>query len=376
MFLDVHSGSFASLGVPLRLCENPTAKTMLELKIRKSFNAGFSLDIDNRTLPDGVTALFGPSGAGKTLTLDCIAGFATPDTGRILIDDHIVFDHQARVNLPPQQRRCGYVLQNYALFPHMTLRENLQFASPEPRAVQEMLDRFRLTAAANQRPHQLSGGQKQRGSIARALLASPRILLLDEPSRGLDAELRAEFYAVLRQVRSEFATPMLLVSHDLDECFELAEQMLVLRAGRIVQTGSPSEVLAKPANPEVARLFGCFNVFEAEIASLDVTRNWSRLRVGEESLEAAFIPKRTYGDRVWIAARTNALRAWPREKPRAPLAVNQVSTTLERAILTPVGCRLEFDGDLCVDQGSSAPAAPKGEWVVEFPPESLFVFPA
>lgn len=345
---------------------------MLELKLRKHF-ANFQLEIDSVTLAAGVTVLFGPSGAGKTLTLDCIAGFATPDEGRILIDDIIVFDRHSRLNLPPQRRHCGYVLQNYALFPHLTLRENLLFATPgNPQAVQTMLERFRIVGAANQYPHQLSGGQKQRGSIARALLASPRILLLDEPSRGLDAELRAEFYAVLRQVRTEFKTPMLLVSHNLDECFELAEQMLVLRNGRIAQIGSPAEILAGPASPEIARLFGCFNVFEAEIASLNEARNWSRLRVGEESLEAAFIPGRTYGDRVWIAARTNALRAWPRER-RTPLGPNQVSAILEHATPTPAGCRLEFAGELRVDSDIAFAGLPKGEWVVEFPAESLRV---
>lgn len=343
---------------------------MLELKLRKHF-PDFDLDIDHITLTAGVTVLFGPSGAGKTLTLDCIAGFAAPDEGRILIDDAIVFDHQARLNLKPQQRRCGYVLQNYALFPHMTLRENLLFAAPDaPQAVQEMMERFRIAPAAMQYPHQLSGGQKQRGSIARALLASPRILLLDEPSRGLDAELRAEFYAVLRQVREEFRMPMLLVSHNLDECFELAEQMLILRGGRIEQSGTPAELLASPASPEIARLFGCFNVFEGEVASLDESRNWSRLRVGEESLEMAFLPGRTFGDRVWVACRTNALRAWPRER-RTPLAVNQVSAILEHAVPTPAGCRLEFAGDLRVDSDRAFAAAPKGEWVVEFPAESL-----
>ena len=349
---------------------------MLELQISKRF-PDFTLSLDNCRMPAGINVLFGPSGAGKTLTLDCIAGFTTPDEGRILIGDNIVFDHRARVNLPPRQRRCGYVFQNHALFPHMSLRENLLFATRSPKAAQEMLDRFRLTAVASRRPHQLSGGQRQRGSIARALLVSPLILLLDEPSRGLDAELRAEFYGVLRQVRAEFGTPMLLVSHDLDECFELAERMLIIRGGRIVQTGAPAELLAKPANPDVARLFGCFNVFKAEIASLNETRNWSRLRVGEESIETRFIPGHSHGDHISIAVRTNALRAWRREI-RTPLAVNQVSAILERVIPTPGGCRLEFAGDLRVDQDSVelAPGSAGGdEWVVEFPEDELKVLP-
>src|SRR5262249_34567633 len=155
----------------------------------------------------GVTVLFGPSGAGKTLTLDSIAGFIPPDEGRILLDDEILFDGAARVHLSPQDRNCGYVFQNYALFPHMTLRENLAFAAERKprlerhRRVNEMIDRFHLQDTAGRRPHEVSGGQKQRCSIARALIAEPKLLLLDEPAQGLDAQLRSELYEILRQVR-------------------------------------------------------------------------------------------------------------------------------------------------------------------------------
>ena len=210
----------------------------------------------------GVTVLFGPSGSGKTLTLDPSPDSLRPDEGRILLDDDILFDGAAGVHLPPQARNCGYVFQNYALFPHMTLRENLVFAAERRprlerhRRVNEMLERFRLTDAAGRRPHEVSGGQRQRCSIARALIGAPKLLLLDEPAQGLDAPLRAEFYEVLRQVRADFKTPVLLVTHDLDECFELGEEMLILREGRIVQSGSPRKVLDQPANVEVARLLG------------------------------------------------------------------------------------------------------------------------
>src|SRR5207342_2833788 len=141
---------------------------------------------------------FGPSGSGKTLTLDSIAGFVRPDDGRIILDDDILFDGPTGVYLPPQARNCGYVFQNYALFPHMTLRENLVFAAERRprlerhRRVNDMLDTFRLADAAGRRPHEVSGGQRQRCSIARALIGGPKLLLLDEPAQGLDAPLRAE----------------------------------------------------------------------------------------------------------------------------------------------------------------------------------------
>src|ERR1700722_12200960 len=258
---------------------------MIQEKIRKHDAtspdaAGFSLDIEFRSAA-GVTVLFGSSGAGKTLTLDSIAGFVHPDEGRILLDDQILFDGAAGVHVPPRGRHCGYVFQNYALFPHMSLRQNLEFAVERTprlgrhRKVTEMLEKFHLTDVAGRRPYELSGGQKQRCSIARALIGAPRILLLDEPGRGLDAPLKAEFYAVLRQVRQEFGTPMLLVTHDTEECFALADEMIVLREGRAVQSGSPRKIFEQPATVDVARLLGLYNLLPVEIRSLDPGRNAS-----------------------------------------------------------------------------------------------------
>ena len=178
---------------------------MIRARIRKSFPArqeaaAFTLEMEFAT-SSGVTVLFGPSGAGKTLTLDIVAGFVRADEGRVMLDDEILYDAATRVHLPPQARHCGYVFQNYALFPHMTLRENLNFAancalrSRRPRLerhrkVNEIIERFHLEDVAGRKPGEVSGGQKQRCSIARALIGEPKVLLLDEPARGLDAPLR------------------------------------------------------------------------------------------------------------------------------------------------------------------------------------------
>jgi molybdate transport system ATP-binding protein len=355
---------------------------MIAVRIRKHFpasleSAAFTLDLEFQAAA-GVTVLFGPSGAGKTLTLDCIAGFVRPSEGRILLDDTTLFDHAGNVNLPPRDRRCGYVFQNYALFPHMTLRQNLAFAAERlprlerHRRVTEMLDRFRLAEVSGRRPHELSGGQRQRCSIARALLTAPRLLLLDEPARGLDTPLRAELYAVLRQVRAEFSIPVLLVTHDLEECFELGEEMLVMRDGELVQSGAPRKVAEQPANIEVARLLGLYVLLPVEIRALDPGNNSSRIRFGDAEFTGPYFPGRLKGDRVSLYVRPSQLTAAPRDGKVAP---NQLPATLERTVELPHAVRLEFRDGLAVEMPRAAFDRHKHnkEWVVEFPPSSLRV---
>ncbi len=355
---------------------------MIQARLRKRFpagrdSAGFSLDVEFHTAT-GITALFGPSGCGKTLTLDCIAGFVRPDEGRILLDDQILFDGQTGVNVPPRQRRCGYVFQNYALFPHMTLRRNLEFAAASlprlerHRKVGEMLDKFRLADLAGRKPHELSGGQKQRCSIARALIGNPKILLLDEPAAGLDVPLRNDFYEILRQVRSEFGIPMLLVTHSMDECFELADEMLILREGRVVQSGPPLQVSDHPANLDVARLLGIYNILPVEIRALDPSRNTSVLRYGDFDIAGEYYPGRLLGDRIHIAVAPQHLKAIPKEGKLLP---HQLPAQLLRVIEAPQAARLEFEGGLNVEMPRLEYERNKHakEWAVEFPARSLRV---
>ena len=355
---------------------------MVQARLRKTFpagpdSAGFSLDLEFQAT-GGVTVFFGPSGAGKTLVLNSIAGFVKPDEGRILLDDEILFDGASGVHLAPQARHCGYVFQNYALFPHMTLRQNLRFAAERKprlerhRQVNEMLERFRLVDAAGRRPHEVSGGQRQRCSIARALIGEPKVLLLDEPTQGLDAPLRAEFYDALRQVRADFKTPMLLVTHDLEECFELGEQMLILREGKIAQSAPPREILNQPANLEVARLLGAFNLLPGEIRALDPGRNTSRVQVGEFELAGPYLPGRLKGDRVTVCVRPEELRAVAKNGRPGP---NQMPAKLLRAIDKPQWMRLEFAGGIVVDlpRPEYERQRHNQEWAVEFPADSLRV---
>ncbi|MDQ2948517.1 MAG: ATP-binding cassette domain-containing protein [Acidobacteriota bacterium] len=311
----------------------------------------FELNIHLQATP-GITVLLGPSGSGKTLTLNCIAGFARPDEGRILVNDELYFDAAAHVQLQPRLRRCGYVFQDHALFPHMTVRENLRFAAASARSkgrsltqhrrINEMLEAFELADLAARKPAQLSGGQKQRAALARTLITEPRMILLDEPTRGLDARLRQSFYEILRQTRERLQIPMLLVTHDLDECFELADYVCLMDRGRFLQTGERDQVLNQPANADAARFLGVYSVVTAEIAALDPGRNTSKIAVFEQEIEGRYLPGRLLGDRGLLCIRESEI------KVSAPAARSSGSLLLavSSAVPLPDGVRIQFAGGI------------------------------
>lgn len=344
---------------------------MIRAQLAKHF-AQFMLDLTLQA-EAGVTVLFGPSGAGKTLTLDCLAGFVACDSGRILLDDRLLFDAAAGVNLSPQQRNCGYVFQDHALFPHMSVRQNLLFAAERlprlerHRRVAETMERFRMSEFAERLPEQLSGGQKQRCSVARALIGEPRMLLLDEPAQGLDLLLRNELYEIVRQVRSEYKIPILLVTHDLAECFELGDTMLVLQSGRVLQTGTPTAVYERPASADVARLLGIANVFEAEILALDPGRDTSRLRVMGQELAGAYLPGRLIGDRVRLCIPASGLRV-----ARGP-GQNCIPARLEAVTELPDTVRLQFEPRMTVEMPRAQydPRERPAEWSIEIPAAAI-----
>jgi molybdate transport system ATP-binding protein len=354
---------------------------MMEARIRKHYSAGpessaFDLDVEFEA-GDGVTVLFGASGAGKTLTLDCIAGFSLPDAGRILLDDRIVYDGDSGVALRPQDRGCGYVFQNYALFPHMTLRQNLEFAAERlprlerHRRVNEMLERFRVAEFAGRYPHEVSGGQKQRCSIARALIVHPRLLLLDEPARGLDAPLRDDLYAVLRELREEFQVPILLVTHDLDAAFAVGDEMLVYETGRIVQRGKPGLVMRQPASEDIARLFGYSTFLQAEVLKLNPATDSSVVRCLGREFTGPYFPGTLIGDRLTVCARPDELRL------AEAAGENRAAATVSTVELRPAGVRLRLEGaereaitvDVARPQWEGAKE--RKEHYIEFPAGSL-----
>lgn len=313
----------------------------------------FELDIHLRAGP-GVTVLLGPSGAGKTLTLNCLAGFARPDEGRILVNDELYFDAATRVHLAPQRRRCGYIFQDHALFPHMSVRDNLRFAASSAapdkggrlnrhRRVSDLLEAFELSELAARKPAQLSGGQKQRAALARILVGEPRILLFDEPTRGLDARLRQAFYDVLRKTHERLRVPLVLVTHDLEECFELADSVFLMDRGRCVQSGSRDVVFQRPATTDVARSLGMYNIIPAEIAALDPAQHTSRLRVLDSEIVGPYLPGHLIGDRGFLCIRQFEIKVVP---PRAQAGRNQLMLRVVSSSPSSHGVRLTFEHEV------------------------------
>jgi molybdate transport system ATP-binding protein len=301
-----------------------------------------------------VTVILGPSGSGKTLTLNCLAGFVQPDEGRILVQDELFFDAQTKVHVPPHKRRCGYIFQDHTVFPHMSVMGNLRFAAhsmPRPRlsrleqqrTLNELLEAFELGGLASRMPHQLSGGQKQRVAIARALVGGPRLLLLDEPTRGLNLQLREAFYDILQRAQERLKAPMILVTHDVEECFGLADTLYFLENGRCLQRGKKEEVVARPASLEVVGLLGIHAIAPAEITFLDPGNNASRLRVAGQTLQTRYLPGHFLGDRGWICIKRSELNVLPYSPEREP---NQIAMEWRSRHLTVHGVHLDFEGGL------------------------------
>jgi molybdate transport system ATP-binding protein len=277
-----HESQSASLTASIR-------KTLL------SSDGEFSLDVTLTAAP-GFTILFGPSGSGKTTLLNCLAGLTTPDAGRIEIGERILFDAANRKNLPVAKRGIGYVFQDLALFPHLTVEQNAEYGLAHlPRPVRrqraaQMLQEFHIDPLSQRRPTQISGGERQRVALARSLVTDPCLLLLDEPLAALDAATKAKIIDDLRRWNQSHRIPILYVTHSREEVLALGERVIVLDHGRIVARGTPHEVLRAPLQETVAQLAGFENIFDATVYLLHEDRGTmtckltaSRLSGGKEN---------------------------------------------------------------------------------------------
>jgi molybdate transport system permease protein len=241
----------------------------LEIQIEKNL-ADFTLDV-SFCATEAPLSILGASGAGKTMLLRCIAGLERPGRGRIALNDRILFDSARRVGVPARDRRIGLLFQNYALFPHRTVAENIAFGLHDlPRDEQSariasLVARTHLTGLEQRYPRELSGGEQQRAALARALAVQPEALLLDEPLAALDTHLRAQVEAQLQETFAAYRQPTLLVTHNMEEAYRLGEQLLVLARGRVAAFGAKEEIFHRPPSSEVARLTGCKNISRAQM---------------------------------------------------------------------------------------------------------------
>ncbi|GHV52563.1 ABC transporter [Spirochaetia bacterium] len=249
----------------------------LRVSIRKRLSKSFSLETEFETSGDGCLGILGASGCGKSMTLKCIAGIETPDEGHISVNGRVLFDSAKKINLKPQVRRVGYLFQNYALFPRMTVLENITASLPgkEGRVrAREWIGQFGLDGLEDRYPAHLSGGQQQRAALARMLIREPELILLDEPFSALDTNLRElmqlQFLDLLKSRKD-----VILVTHSRDEAYRLCGEILVMDAGRVLGKGKTKTLFADPGLVRIARLTGCKNISpvrqtgEREIFALD-----------------------------------------------------------------------------------------------------------
>jgi molybdate transport system ATP-binding protein len=289
---------------------NPAMLVAQIRKVRRNVGAPyFLLDVSVEVSP-GITILFGPSGAGKSTLLDCIAGLARPDAGRIVAGGDVLFDSSNATDLPAQKRRIAYVFQTLALFPHLTVEENVAYGLNHSRDqdrhkhVMEILAAFHVEKLRNQKPGEISGGEKQRIALARSLVTEPRVLLLDEPLTGLDTELKSAIVDDLRAWNAANRIPILYVTHSREEVDALGERVIALDNGRVASVGAPMDVLDAPRRKRLAQASGFENLLDGTVLDLREADGVMRVRLGKTACELEVpLGYAAPGDPVRVAVR-------------------------------------------------------------------------
>jgi len=324
-------------------------------KVRHSTGASsFTLDVSVEVSP-GITILFGASGAGKSTLLDCLAGLTRPEEGRIAIGKDVLFDSAAGVHVPAPKRRIAYVFQTLALFPHLSAEENVAYGLRDlPEAerrgqVETILQAFRVEKLRRQKPGEISGGERQRIALARSLVTEPRVLLLDEPLTGLDAELKAAIVDDMSAWNAAREIPILYVTHSRDEVDALGERVIALDNGRVVSSGVPMEVLNAPRRKKLAQAAGFENLLSATVLDLREADGVMRVRLGESAACEIEVPLgyAVAGSRVQVAVRAGDILL-ATERPRGLSARNVIDgriVSLEQRgtmVIARVDCGVTF----------------------------------
>lgn len=314
----------------------------------------FHLDVSVRLPAGEVLGVLGPNGAGKSTLLRAVAGLVRLDRGSVHVGGHVWADTAAGVDLPAPERRVGYVFQDYRLFPHLSVLDNVAFAahargtrrSAARAAARDVLHRLGLDELGTRAPGSLSGGQAQRVAVARALAADPAVLLLDEPLAALDARTRQELRGLLRRHLTGFAGPTLLVVHDPVEAMVLADRVVVIEAGRAVQSGRPAEVARRPATDYVARLMG-LNLYRGTVTDASsgavLLEGGGAFAATVVDADADAVEGRRVGDPVLVAVRPSSISLHPHE-PGPGSARNRWRGTVTGLDLLADRVRVSVDG--------------------------------
>ncbi len=331
---------------------------------------------------DEILVLFGHSGAGKSVTLQMIAGLLRPDTGRIEIDGAVAFDAKTRTNLPPQERQVGYVVQDLALFDHLTVRQNIEFGLPRHASrsrVDELAAMLGLSGLEGRRPRSLSGGQQQRVALARALAREGRLLLLDEPFSALDESLRSSLRRELLRLRRELGLTIVFVTHDLREAHLLADQLAVFDDGRLLQIGLREEIFRRPVSRRVAQLTGVANIVAGSVTHVSdegilAEVNGLPLRVARAPATSAVQP----GVRVDLAIRAERVNLRRLEPESAGDNMLEAEVVEEFAYgsthtlhFAPTGPGPALEVEIAARPYEVLDVAHRRHWLVELPAEDL-----
>jgi molybdate transport system ATP-binding protein len=308
----------------------------LTVQVRKTHDSGsrgkaerFTLDVAFTAAP-GITILFGPSGSGKTTVLQCIAGLARPDEGRIVAGDRVFFDAAGRIDLAVARRRIGYLFQNLALFPHLTVRSNVEYglghlnAEAKAARIDRILESFRIAHLRGRRPAEISGGERQRVALARALVTEPCVLLLDEPLSALDNATKTRIIDDLRLWNEHRSIPILYVTHGRREVFALGERVLFLEHGKVLAEGTPQEVMEAPRHETIAQIAGFENMFDAEVIATHEDHGTMTCRIEGTPVELEVrLARFTPGEKLRVAIRAGDILL-ATERPRGLSARNVI----------------------------------------------------
>ncbi|MEY9776295.1 ABC transporter ATP-binding protein [Arthrobacter sp. MW3 TE3886] len=351
--------------------------------LRKDFGGNTVLHEVSFTIKDGeFFTLLGPSGCGKSTTLSCLAGLEQPTSGSIAVGNTVLVDDSSNKFVPPEERNLGMVFQSYALWPHMTLADNLAMPlnirkvpkAEQKTLIHDALDKVGLAHLAQRYPHQLSGGQQQRVALARALVYSPKVLLLDEPLSNLDAKLREQARVWLKRLQSELGITTVYVTHDQEEALAMSDRIAVMSNGNMLQVAPPEEIYERPATAEVAAFIGRSNFLDGIITSTIGDRAAVRLEDTGETVTAVLTGEMRGGDPVTVAFR-------PEKASLAPVGDSipsgHVGLPVEILTTSYVGSRYEYElrygaRTLAVDSKNNAL---RGDLMLVVPIEALRLYP-